>query len=231
MISYEKFYNKMNGQTVTKNSYEDPDVVANYIKEHLNAPEKIGAYVNKYHKWLKGNKIIDIGCGPGINAYLFAQLGFDVTAIDYSNEMINSAINLENEFPNLIKNPEFKIVDMKNLDKEFTYDSFDSAWCSASLLHIHEDEMSGVLKQIYNIVKNSGNVFISLKGGKQGTRIIKENKYIDDLVREFTFWEKENFVKIAQDSGFECIDIIEDVNGLTEGKPTSWLQFHLLVNK
>lgn len=36
----------------------------------------------------KNIKILDIGTGPGFFAIILAQLGFDITAIDYTEQML-----------------------------------------------------------------------------------------------------------------------------------------------
>ena len=37
-------------------------------------------------------RMLDVGCGTGENALLFAKLGFDIIGIDYVNDAINEAI-------------------------------------------------------------------------------------------------------------------------------------------
>lgn len=44
-----------------------------------------------------GSKILETGCGNGVNSKHFAQNGFDVTGIDYSFDAINQAKQLEGE--------------------------------------------------------------------------------------------------------------------------------------
>ena len=36
-------------------------------------------------------KVLDIGCGPGFFSIILASAGYDVTAVDYTEEMLNKA--------------------------------------------------------------------------------------------------------------------------------------------
>lgn len=65
-------------------------------------------------------KILDIGTGSGFLAILMASLGHEVTAIDLSPSMINSAKKLSTD---LGYNIDFKVMDAENLC--FENESFD----------------------------------------------------------------------------------------------------------
>ncbi|GFI61392.1 demethylrebeccamycin-D-glucose O-methyltransferase [Clostridiales bacterium] len=40
---------------------------------------------------VRGKKILDIGCGPGFFSILLSELGYEVTAMDYSQKMLEEA--------------------------------------------------------------------------------------------------------------------------------------------
>ncbi|XEC94192.1 class I SAM-dependent methyltransferase [Paenibacillus tarimensis] len=56
----------------------------------VNSPdENLVSYVNKGQ--IPTGKALDLGCGPGRNAIFLAKSGFDVDAVDYSEEAIHWA--------------------------------------------------------------------------------------------------------------------------------------------
>ena len=68
---------------------------------------------------MHGKRVIDIGCGPVSDAYYFAELGFDVVGIDYSEEMIKAARGLKK-----VSNPPlFRVGDMREIGDMFDENS------------------------------------------------------------------------------------------------------------
>lgn len=65
-------------------------------------------------------KILDIGTGPGFFAIILSQLGYDVTAIDYTDEMLSEARENSKKYG---VNPEFIEMDADALS--FEAESFD----------------------------------------------------------------------------------------------------------
>lgn len=214
------------GQQLTKLAYLDPEIVSGYLEEHGKKP-KLFNEVENFAKSLKGKKIIDVGCGTGHDAHHFAELGYEVTAVDYSPEMINVAKDLKDT-----KNPPtFEVVDMRELETKFEDNSFDGAWVSASLLHIPEADVPKVLSGLKKIIVSGGKIYIGLKEGKQGAQIVSEDKYGKPMEREFIFWEEDNFKKVAEENGLKVIKVEGGEGGKTGNQKTSWLNFTLEVNK
>jgi SAM-dependent methyltransferase len=106
--------------------------------------------------------IIDIGCGSGRDAKIFAegglipQSGYKVTGIDFSEAMITAA---KAHAPLA----HFEVMDMESLN--FPEHSFDGAWAAASLLHTPKVKILKVLKGIHAILKPKGLFYLSLKQG------------------------------------------------------------------
>jgi 2-polyprenyl-3-methyl-5-hydroxy-6-metoxy-1,4-benzoquinol methylase len=44
---------------------------------------------------VKGKTVLDLGCGEGYYSRVFAELGAQVTGIDFSEEIVNAAIEEE----------------------------------------------------------------------------------------------------------------------------------------
>lgn len=209
------------GQRVTKAVYEDPQVVAGYVESQSNNPP-LAALVESFAQTLPRNgSVIDVGCGPGHDAYLFAEKGFNVVGVDYSSEMIKAAKGLK-QAENV---PDFKVGDMRQIGEMFPENSFDAAWVSASLLHVPHDEAPNVLQGIHKIVKDGGKVYIGLKAGERGEQVLSYTGYRKPIEREFVFWGEE-FGAVAQQQGFRI-----EKEEIEQKGPTAWRNMFLEVQK
>lgn len=215
-----------NGQSLTKQSYEDPQLVAKYIQKHALETKHI-ELIKEFATHIDGKKVLDLGCGPGHHSYIFSQLGFDVTGLDYSSEMIKQA--KKEDKTHAIN---FVIGDMTKLESYFEHNTFNAVWAAASLLHIPSDKIDSVLTGIADVSKPNAYVFISLKGGT-GTHIVSEDQYLEGMKveREFTLWEKAAFLEHTKRHCIELEDYKEREGRVFQGKPTKWLQFCFRVKK
>lgn len=211
---------------ITKDTYENPDVVDGYVKTHALNP-KLFDLIEKFSKTIDGKKVLDLGCGPGHDSYKFAELGFEVLGLDYSSEMIKRAKLLK-----VIDNrPEFVVGDMREVANLFRENDFDAAWVSASILHIDENDVPKVLQGLRKILKEGAACYIGIKGGKQGAVVVEEEKYGSKLQREFIFWERNNFEKLLNDFDYEITEISETQQGKTGDYPTNWMNFFVVNHK
>lgn len=205
------------GQALTKKVYEDPIVVQAFQASHRKSAPR----VEQFAQSLPGKRLIDIGCGPGVDAHHFAELGFEVTAVDYSEAMIRAA----QAVPAGANLPRFRALDMRAVGRTFEENAFDGAWVCASLIHIPEADVPTVLAGIYRILTPQGRAAISLKGGPQGAALVTEHKHGREIQREFVFWEKERFEAVLTQAGFRVIQFETSTKGMTGDQPTQWLQF------
>lgn len=214
-----------NGQKITQDTYEDPEIIEGYIKANSLNPKQV-KNIESFSKLIKGKRVLDLGCGPGHDSYIFSQFGFEVTGLDFSNEMIKRAKTLKKS-----KLPiSFLQGDMRKLANYFKEDEFDAVWASASLLHIRKDDLPSVLEGIVSITKNNHFVSISLKAG-EGTKIVENDKYGKPMKREFTLWSKDEFIDFVKPYGLVLEKYFDDLGGDFMGKPTTWHYFIFKVEK
>jgi len=119
------------------------------------------------------------------------------------------------------------VADFNNLDRLFEKNSFDAAWAMASLLHTPKNEIKGVLKQVYFVVKPGGKVFIGLKEG-DGEVVVESKKYGKKIKRSFVYWKEDDFSVLVEDCGFKIENVIKHVTEDEEGTST-WLNYFLQV--
>lgn len=111
------------------------------------------ALYSPFVKLLSDNALIlDAGCGSGRDTKAFLSMGFDVEAIDASEEMVRHAtaytgIN--------VKQQTFQDIDVSN--------SYDAIWACASLLHVPQEQLLTVFSRLEKALKAGGVWYFSFK--------------------------------------------------------------------
>jgi ubiquinone/menaquinone biosynthesis C-methylase UbiE len=196
-------------EKTTINSYDQ--TVDEYIKnvDDLHPVKES----KKFLSYLGKNKsILDIGCGPGRDAKIFANKGFEAVGIDLSKKMIEAAISR-------VKNAKFKIMDIRKL--EFEDNNFDGAWASASFLHIPKKDILKGLQEVHRVLKDKGIFYISVKQGKG--EILKPDERYNDTQKFWSFFQKDEIENELVKAGFEIIEsYVEEQNSSYATNP--WIQ-------
>ena len=88
--------------------------------------------------------ILDAGCGSGRDAKAFLDAGYQVTALDASEKICEEAGKLLKQ--------EVLCIEFKELQFQ---QKFNGIWACASLLHVSYTEIDGVLKRLWDALKDS----------------------------------------------------------------------------
>lgn len=140
---------------------------------------------------LSGNKIIDIGSGPGRDGLLLQDAGKQVVCIDASAAMIK--LSLKRGLNSILA--EFDHLPFEN-------ELFDGAWSYTSLLHIPKKSVDTSLQEISRILKQSGIFALGLiEGNTEGYKISSGV----DMPRWFSFYQKDEVVNLCKKHNFELI--------------------------
>ncbi|MGK4199538.1 class I SAM-dependent methyltransferase [Fusobacterium sp. HC1336] len=134
-------------------------------------------------------KILDLGCGSGRDSKHFKELGFEVVALDLSEELAKKASEYIGQ--------KVIVQDMRDLEFE---DEFIGVWACASILHLPVEDIEIVFKKVFKSLKKDGIFYLSFKYG--------ENDYIKDG-REFTCFTEEKFIKCFPEYIDNIIDIFQ----------------------
>ena len=134
-------------------------------------------------------KILDLGCGSGRDSKHFKELGFEVVALDLSEELAKKASEYIGQ--------KVIVQDMRDLEFE---DEFIGVWACASILHLPVEDIEIVFKKVFKSLKKDGIFYLSFKYG--------ENDYIKDG-REFTCFTEEKFIKCLPEYIDNIIDIFQ----------------------
>lgn len=124
-------------------------------------------------------KILDFGCGSGRDTKYFLNKGYNVDAIDGSEELCKIAGNYTGIS---VKRMRFEELDCIGV--------YDGIWACASILHVENKELPTILRKMTDAVKNGGVIYTSFKYGEfEGYR---NGRY-------FTYHTEESFKKIIED--------------------------------
>jgi len=142
-----------------------------------------------------GSKILDCGCGPGMDTERFVQLGYRVTAIDLSDRFV--ALTKRR-----VPNADVRKMDMRRL--VFPETEFDGLWCSFSLLHIRASEIADTLAGFRRILKPDGLFFAAVHRGSKTAwvKTIISGMERDTYVQE---WFQSEIEALVQRAGFTII--------------------------
>ena len=136
----------------TKEFYNETDYrFFNALKKvaHPDFPDEIPFNRLIDYQSLKEKKILEIGCGSGVNAAIFASLGIDITAVDITEKAID------------LTQKRFKVFGLRGkilrVDAEkmtFENESFDYVW-SWGVIH-HTANIQNAISEIYRVLKYDG---------------------------------------------------------------------------
>lgn len=158
----------------------------------------------------KRGNILDLGCGPGRDANIFASQGYSVVGIDFSPEMVDLARKA-------CPQGSFHVMDIEQIS--FPKHSFDGVWASASLLHVSKVHLSRVLESINDVLKPEGAFYLSVKCGS-GEGIESDTRYGGDIQKFWSYHDEETLrhhLTAAHFEVTECVVISENVD--YEGHP------------
>lgn len=127
-----------------------------YVRRSLHSKREKTAWQEIFTEALgkKNLNILDVGTGPGIVAFLLAELGHDVTGVDLSEEMLRKAMENATHFDLPV---EFKHSDAENLP--FVDESFDAVVSKDVLWTLPNPEKA--IAEWTRVLKSGGKVVIA----------------------------------------------------------------------
>lgn len=137
--------------------------------------------------------ILDIGCGSGRDTLAFKNKGYDVDAIDYSEELVKRAT----QFTGIqVKLKSFYEID----DREI----YDGIWACASLLHCERERLAEVVRKLIIALKPNGVLYMSFKYGDSDRE--KDGRAFTDLNEEIAEALREQFDHVQKIKQWTTVD-------------------------
>lgn len=128
-------------------------IADDYLKEFDEPSEHIDSFLTALKK---SSKILDLGCGPGVDTAYVISKGHAVHAVDGASKMITLA---QKQAPEAT----FETGDMRELD--YGYEQFDGIVASYSLIHVPKADIPDLFSRLVKALKPSGLLFMGLQTG------------------------------------------------------------------
>ena len=221
------FDNSWDNQTRAE-SYSKLEFPNTYYLAYRDLPEIISRHVT-------GNQAVDFGCGTGRSSRFLKRLGFNVTGIDISSDMLEIARNLDTSGDyRLVSNGNYAHTGLNNYDiiqSIFTFDNIPG-W----------ENRIKILKGLRNLMKTTG-IMICLDSTPElyvnecasfTTKNFPDNltAHTGDIVRcimldvedkrpvEDIFWSVSDYKKLFNLSGLEVEAFYKPLG--YDHEPFSW---------
>ena len=185
---------------------ETLDVYDRSVTEYENVPlsDIATSVLQAFIARLKpGDRVLDVGCGPGSAAAGMVAAGMEVDAFDASAEMVRAA---------QAKGVSARLA---TFDDPVESGAYDAIWCSFSLLHAPRDRMPGYLATYHAALKPGGFLSVGLKLGEGTSR--------DRLGRVYTYYGEEELVGLIEAAGFEVIARVKGADVGLSGDVSDWI--------
>ncbi len=166
MINFETIYEYAKKPQLfeksTSSLWDDEHISKGMLEAHLTpdteAASRTHEFINQSVNWIseyvslhKGAKVLDLGCGPGLYTERLANLGFDVTGIDFSKRSIKYAKTNAVE-----NNLDIRYIydNYLNLDYENEFDLIIMIYCDFGVLS--DEDRDALLGKVYRALKPDG---------------------------------------------------------------------------
>lgn len=149
--------------------------------------------------------ILDAGCGSGRDSKCFLDGGYRVTAFDASDALARKASEL-------LGQP----VECRRFTEINYKEEFDAIWACASLLHVHQDDLSSTLEKLASHLKDGGVLYSSFKCGL-GERSDENGRHFTDM----TMGRLQRLIKETPE--LRVVDVWKTVDQRPSRKDESWL--------
>jgi ubiquinone/menaquinone biosynthesis C-methylase UbiE len=174
---------------------------------------------------LRFKSILEIGCGTGKNTLLFAQIGQQVKALDFSTEMIAQARAKSSPH-----NVEFTVAD---ITQRWLVDDASIDLISGNLVLEHIADLHHVFAQATRVLANNGRFFISeLHPFRQYQGTVATFTREEQPVKIPAFVHHlSDFLDAATANGLALVQLNEWWHSEDEGKPPRLVTFMLTKSK
>lgn len=136
------------------------DNIASIYEKMIDFEKNLKLRIDAYKRIIPGNgKVIDIGCGTGLDSIALAMNGHNVTSFDVSTKMIEEAEqNAARYNVNIIA----EVNSFDTIDKQY-FGKFDYVVSVGNTIaHLNKAELKKAVGKIYKLLKPGGKLFLHI---------------------------------------------------------------------
>ncbi|MEQ1904503.1 MAG: methyltransferase domain-containing protein [Pirellulaceae bacterium] len=109
-----------------------------------------------------GQRVLDLGCGPGHTTAHLSRLGLKPTGLDLSPEMVRKASSL---FPNV----DFTVGDFLQLADH--HDSVAGILAFYCIVHLQRDQLVTAFREMFRVLKSDGVLLLAFHIGSEAVNV------------------------------------------------------------
>lgn len=155
---------------------------------------------DEFRRALAGDRVLDVGCGPGADAATFAADGLDVTGVDLTPALLRTARER-------VPAAGFLRGDMRRLP--VGSNAVDGVWCCAALLHVPRPQVPATLAEFGRVLVDDGVLFTSVMAGDDGG-YHRDGRY-------FERYRAPELREFLEEAGFGVEALHADADGGADG--------------
>ena len=150
---------------------------------------------------LEGQRVLEVGCGPGTDAARFAERGLDVTATDFAPNFVQI---VRERHPGL----KARVMDMTAPD--LPPESFDGIYGFATFVHLPRALAAETLGALRQLLAPGGLLALTLIASSQGIRDYAIEGWAGDpeCRMGFTCYEEDEARELLRGAGYEGIEVM-----------------------
>jgi S-adenosylmethionine-dependent methyltransferase len=147
----------MENLEIVKKFYDDTvDYEWGRLERHKVEFELTKRYLNRYIK--PGDKVLDLGGGPGRYSLYLAELGCDVTLADLSEKNVEFAVNKAREQGLALRGLQIDARDLATIEDN----QFDYVLCMGPMYHLkNEGDRAKTVTECLKKLKQNGIIFVA----------------------------------------------------------------------
>ena len=144
-------------------------------------------YVEWVGRHIQSGKLLDLACGTGVLSQLFAEVGYEVTAGDLSEEMLTIASQRFQEAGLQIPVLQFSMDNLEGLS------GFDVVTIAIDSLNYLETDQSvqQTFKEVYNSLNDGGHFFFDVHSIRKVDEIYMDGPFTLDAEDVAYIWHTE----------------------------------------
>jgi ubiquinone/menaquinone biosynthesis C-methylase UbiE len=149
--------------------------------------------MDQFEALLSGQRVLDVGCGPGRDVDWLTERGHHAIGIDLSNGMLQEARR---------RLPDARLIRGDLAALPFPSASFDGVWCCSVFVHLNRAESAAALVEMARVLRPEASLYLGLEEGA-------EPEWRSDAHagrRHFFFRHSDELAGEMESSGFRVVE-------------------------
>jgi ubiquinone/menaquinone biosynthesis C-methylase UbiE len=183
---------------------------AEHYAHHRSDRSAIRPLIERFVSLLPGGaRVLDVGCGPGVDTGSLALRGVRTVGLDIAAAMLEMAA----------PHTGGSVVQADQRCLPFADATFDGVWANACLLHLSKREVGAALAEARRVVRRGGLVLTTMQiGAADAMEAPGQAGSGVRAPRYFARYEVDEWLSLLRDAGLEPMPAVESQDELTASK-------------